>query len=303
MGDRSFSQLLQVVAEISNRAADATGFVPLHALAREVHADVHFRPLLVEGVAAQPKEKDGRWLILIDNETHPISEEVFRQENAARPLGVRLRNTVAHELAHALGPRFEISRASHKSRTDRVENLEKETEQLSPALLIPTKAVEALLDQRTEAFDLEELVAARERFGVSSRVFVKRLELLNQETESRFRYHPRFDNLVIGSGEWLSSTKVELHPLPFRGTRGLIPEFVTQLRTYKKISIGEYFSEPDFYLNGGAQSTVRARLWLGTAAQPKSEEGAVDIFVEAVPRKADSGFLWMARSSELSVSI
>lgn len=300
MSDRAFSQLLQTVSEISDRAADASGFVPLHALAREVQADVKFRPLLVEGVAAQPKEKDGRWLILIDDETHRVTDDMFLREDAARPLGSRLRNTVAHELAHALGPRFEAILTDRKSRSEQVNFLENETEQLSPALLIPLRALEALLNQRTNAFDLGELVAARDRWGVSSRVMVKRLELLNQQVESRFRHHPRLDNLVIGSGEWLSSTKVELHPMPFRGIRGLLPEFVTLLRTHKKFSHGDHITDPEFYLNGGSSPTVRTKLWLGTGAQTRSEERMIEISVEVVPRKADSAFLWIARPSESS---
>lgn len=299
MNDRSLSQLLRQVVQISERAADESGFVPLHALAREIQADVSFRPLLVEGVAAQPKDKDGRWLILIDNETHRVSAEMFQQETAARPLGSRLRNTIAHELAHTLGPRFEAAAGNGKSRKEQVKHLEDDTEDVSPALLIPPRAVEALLSERPTPFSVDELVGARDRMSVSSRVFVKRLELLNQEADNRFRYHPRFDNVVIGSGEWLSSTKVELHPMPFRGVRGIVPEFVTQLRTHKKISLGDYVTDPDFYLCGGSSPTAEMKLWLGTGARPKSEQGAVIVSVEAVPRKAGNGFLWMARVGEV----
>jgi hypothetical protein len=300
MSDRAFSQLLQTVSEISERAADSSGFVPLHALAREVQADVLFRPLLVEGVAAQPKEKNGRWLILIDNETHRVTQETYLQESAMRPLGSRLRNTVAHELAHTLGPRFEVARGDKKARTERVESLEKETEELSPALLIPPRAMAALLNQKSEDLTIEELVSARDRLGVSSRVMIKRLELLNQEAEGRLKFHPRINNVVIGSGEWLSATKAEFHPMPFRGSHGLVPEFVTQLRMFKKISTAEYFTDPDFYLCGGTRPSVDAKLWLGTGAQPRSDESRVQISVEMVSRKADTGFLWMARSCEAS---
>lgn len=296
MSDRAFRQLLQVAAQISDRAADSTGFVPLAALAREMKADVRFRPLLVEGVVAQPKAKDGRWLVLIDNETHRVSEDMFMQESSTRPLGPRVRNTVAHELAHALGPRYEaVIDGTEKSRQELAETLERDTEQLSPALLIPARAIEALVRARDEPFDISELVAARDRLGVSSRVFVMRLELLAQETESRVRHHPRLENVVIGSGEWLGSTRVELHPMPFRGAGGLVPEFVALLRSFKKVNLSDQFADADFYLNGGSNPTSEATLWWGTGGHPQSEKGVIVISVEDVPRKADGSFLWLAR--------
>lgn len=300
MSDRTFRQLLQFASQIAERASDSSGFVPLAALAREIHADVKFRPLLVEGVAAQPKTKDGRWMILIDSETHRVTDEMLALEDVSHPLGVRVRNTVAHELAHALGARCEaILAGKEKSRVEIVAALERETEQLSPALLISPRAMDAIVNASNNALDVDELVTARDRLGVSARVFVKRLELLSHETESAVRYHPRLDNLIIGSGEWVSAARAVLHPKPFRRVQELLPEFVIQLRNNKKVQIEEYFSTPDFYLNGGSSEKSEASLWMGTSAQPQSEKGLVEICVEAVPRKAEASFLWIARQREL----
>ena len=299
MSDRTLKQLLEVAAGISDRAADETDFVALASLAREVQADVKFRPLLVEGVAAQPKSRDGRWLILIDNETHRVSEEMFAQESALRPLGARVRNTVAHELAHALGPRCEaVFGCGEKSRDEIVAALERETEQLSPALLIPRRAMENLVKARREGFDIAELVAARDRLGVSARVFVKRFDLLAQEQDNPFRHHTRLHNVIIGSGEWLGVGRVELHPMPFKGIGGLIPEFVAKLRSHKKISVANYFQSPDFYLNGGSDPLCVETLWLGTAGIPQSEKAEIEISVEVVSRKTGEPFLWMARKRD-----
>lgn len=299
MSDRTFRQLLQVASQIAQRAADATGFVPLAALAREVQADVRFRPLLVEGIAAQPKAKDGRWLILIDRETHPVSEEMLANEDSAHPLGARVRNTVAHELAHALGPRCEtVTDGTERSRREIVAILERDTEQLSPALLIPPSAVETLVNARTEPLDIDELVLARDRLGVSSRVLVKRLELLAHEADSPLRYHPRLDNVIIGSGEWISSSRAELHPMPFRRVAGLLPAFVAQLRNHKKVVTADYFPDAEFFLNGGSSAHSKASVWSGTTAQPESEKHIVSISVEMLPRKAGAGFLWLARRLE-----
>jgi len=296
MSDRTFRQLLQVATQISDRAADASGFVPLRSLAREVQAEVRFRPLLVEGIAAQPKTKDGRWLILIDSETHGVSDEMFAKEDALHPLGPRVRNTVAHELAHALGPRCEaLTDGTEKSRKELVAIIERETEQLSPVLLVPQKSIESLLNTMVDAFDVNELVAARERLGVSSRVFVKRVELLSHDIESSVRHHPRLANIVIGSGEWVNGSNAELHPMPFRGVSGLLPEFVALLRGHKKVVIDDHFPAAEFFLNGGSDATSRASVWFGTTAQPRSEQGVVEITVERTPRKAAVSFLWTAR--------
>lgn len=296
MSDKALKRLLDVAAGLSERAADETGFVALASLARIVQADVRFRPLLVEGIAAQPKSRDGRWLILIDNETHRVTEEMLAQESAAHPLGSRVRNTVAHELAHALGPRYEEAVGkSDRSREEIVAVLEKETEQLSPALLVPRRAVEALLKARREPLDIAELVAARNRWGVSPKVFVKRFDLILQEEESPLRHHPRLDNVIIGAGEWLGVDRVELLPMPFKGHRGLIPEFASFLRSRRKISVAEFFPSPDFYLNGGSDASSTAQVWLGTAGSPRSERASVEIVVETGSRRAGETFLWLAR--------
>jgi hypothetical protein len=297
MSDRALRQLLEVAAGLSDRAADENGFVALNALAREVQADVKFRPLLVEGVAAQPKSKDGRWLVMIDNETHRVTEDMLAKENAAHPLGSRVRNTVAHELAHALGPRYEEAVGqSDRTREEIVAVLEKETEQLSPALLIPRRAMEALLKARREPFDIAELVAARNRWGVSAKVFVKRFELILQEEDSPLRHNARLDNIIIGAGEWLGIDRVELLPVPFKGHRGLIPEFASLLRNRRKIAVAEYFTSQDFYLNGGSDASSVAQAWLGTAGSPQSEQATIEITVETVPRRSGEQFLWIARS-------
>lgn len=299
MSDRTFRKLLQVATQIADCASDSSGFVPLRELAREIHADVRFRPLLVEGIAAQPKSKDGRWLILIDSETHGVSDEMFASEDARNPLSPRVRNTVAHELAHALGPRCEaLTDGSEKSRSELVALIERETERISPALLVPVKTIESLLTLKAGALEVEDLAAMKERLAVSSRVLVMRLELLAQDAESQLRHHPRIENLVIGSGEWLNSRSVELHPMPYRGTGGLLPEFVSLLRDRKKVAIADHFPAPDFFLNGGQESVTRNTVWLGTGVQPRSEKGVVEIKVEIVQRKSAISFLWTARRQD-----
>ncbi len=297
MSKRAFGQLLDQANQIAERVADSTGFVPIAALAREVKADVRFRPLLVEGIAAQPTNKGDRWCVLIDSDTHKISDEQFQKESSANPLSVRLRNTIAHELAHVISPRsVELLQAKDKSRKELVDEIERETEQLSPALLMPRSALQSLIKTRAEQLQLQELTEARERLAVSARVFVKRLELSSLESDNTFCHHPRLTNLVIGSGEWHSASSVDLHPMPFRSVGGLLPEFAVELRKLRKVNPREMFDDPAFYLNGGPKTESTMELWLGTSDQPRAEKAKVILAVEEVPRKAGSTFLWLSRT-------
>lgn len=221
---------------------------------------------------------------------------MFAKEDVLHPLGSRVRNTVAHELAHALGPRCETFAAgTEKSRKELVAIIERETERLSPALLIPPKAIEAMLKMNTGVLDVADLATTRDRLGVSSRVFVKRLELLAQDTESPLRHNTRLENMIMGSGEWINANSAELHPAPFKGPVGLLPEFVALLRINKKVAIADHFPDADFYLNGGSNAQSSGVIWLGTTAQPQSEKGRVEVTVETTQRKAGVSFLWVAR--------
>jgi hypothetical protein len=296
MSDKAFKGLLKVATTLSERAADEGGFVSLTALAREIQADVKFRPLLVEGIAAQPKSKDGRWLILVDSETHPVTEEMLARETSLRPLGARVRNTVAHELAHALGPRFEeMKGGADVSRDEMVDSLERETERLSPALLVPRRGLEKFMDANQGRLQLAELAAERDRLGVSSKVFVNRFELARQEEDSMLRHHRRLADVAIGVGEWMTVDRPEMMGSPFSGFGGMLPEFVALLRSGKKILIRDYFTSADFYLNGGADAESIESLWIGTTKFPQSERASIEIVVEQVPRKSHESFLWLAR--------
>ena len=146
-----------------------------------------------------------------------------------------------------------------------------------------------------EPFDLEELVAARDRWAVSARVFVQRIELYSQDPASQLRHDARLSNLVIGVGEWSGGDRVDLSPMPFRSMGGLIPEFVAQLRNRKKLSIANYLPSTNFYLNGGSDASSSEKVWFGTSGQPQSEQAIVEVSVERVARRSGEAFLWMCR--------
>jgi hypothetical protein len=86
--------------------------------------------------------------------------------------------------------------------------------------------------------------------------------------------------------------------MPFKGHRGLIPEFASLLRNRRKIAVAEYFPSPDFHLNGGSDASSVAQIWLGTAGSPQSERAEVEIVVESGRRRAGESFLWLAREKK-----
>src|SRR5262249_47722226 len=110
MSTTSQSDLRSLAArctELSDEIADADGFVSVRSLTSRFQAELILRPLLVEGMLASrstPSKgvSQHQWAVLIDSETYPeVDEKVIAREGCSAPLPARMRNTIAHELAHS----------------------------------------------------------------------------------------------------------------------------------------------------------------------------------------------------------
>jgi hypothetical protein len=77
MASSDVQRFAALCADFGDRACDAEGFVPLHRLASLLRAEVEFRPMLVEGLVAKPKD-GGLWKVLIDSDTHGVTRPVKR---------------------------------------------------------------------------------------------------------------------------------------------------------------------------------------------------------------------------------
>lgn len=295
MSPSDFKKLVAIASSIADRSS-VNGFVPLSRLADEFRADVKFRPLFVEAMIAEPKDKNGRWLVLVDSETHAITENELKNENESRPLTVRVRNTIAHELAHTLGRRAgEFGFESGLSREELVHELESETERLSPALLIPIKTIETAC-QTTERFCVENLCALRDRLAVSSQVLVARFSLLQAQDGHPLRFNRNLAEIAFGVGTYANSNTPTLEFWPvFSNFTSFAPEFLLQLRAKQPVSVTELFSSPDFYLNRGSEFSVQSEINFGTPAHPTAEKAAVVFSVESIERTAGTPFLWMLK--------
>jgi len=299
MSPQQFKDLLRLASDIAEKSADAEGYVPAHRLAESFQADIEFRPLLVEGVIARPKEAGGKWKVFIDSETHPRTAESLAGETSNNPLPSRLRNTLSHELAHTLAFRFEEFKIEIKgSREEFVEQLEKETENLSPVLLLPYSAIQKLC---AESLSIEKLVAFRKAHAVSNEVLIQRFEMLRRLDNHPLQFAPALTNIAIGTGEWKNSDTPMLSPWPvFSKFSGLIPYLLTQLKNKQTPSLADNFKDAGFMANGGTTFTSRASIDAGTSQNPSGDHMIVEIQIEETGKTAGTKFLWLIKQSTAS---
>jgi hypothetical protein len=312
MASSELKELAKVCTEIARQASDSEGFVPIHRLATAFRAEVEFRPLLVEGVIAAPKSRrDGGvesipWKVLIDSETHRVTPNAFVGENAHAPLSHRLRNTIAHELAHSLsfragefGYRLEKKKGGRETHDEFVARIERETEKLSPLLLIPDLSLETEFSN-TEA-TLQKVCAARERWAVSREVFVSRLNLLFQWPETNpLQYSRGLRNVGLLVGEWIAPDRATLLEWPTFAhfDNGIVPEFLIGLRGRAKPNLTELLPWPNFGLNGGRENEIQGDVTAGTSANPRGEKLAVTISMEGASRERGERFFMLVRASQ-----
>src|SRR5688500_12181998 len=103
-------QLAKKCNHISSELSDESGFVGLKRLVARFDAELLVRPLLVEAMLSSTESasthagtgRRHRWCVLLDKETYDLKSLALSHESSGAPLPPRLRNTVAHELAHSL---------------------------------------------------------------------------------------------------------------------------------------------------------------------------------------------------------
>ncbi len=295
MSPQQFKDLIRLSADIAEKSADAEGFVPIYRLAESFRSEVEFRPLLVEGVIARPKETGGKWKVFIDSETHPRTAESLAGETSTNPLPSRLRNTLAHELAHTMAFRSEEFKIDFKgSREEFVEQLEKETENLSPVLLIPYSGLQNLC---AESLSIEKLVAFRNRHAISNEVLVQRFEMLRRIDNHPLQFNSALTNVAIGTGEWKNSNTPVLSPRPvFSNFSELIPYLLTQLKNKQTPSLADNFKSIDFVVNEEATFTSRALIEAGTSQNPSGDHMMAEIQIERTSTAAGTKFLWLLQT-------
>lgn len=296
MNQKDLKKLVAFGLEISNTAANGSGFVRVGDLIAALNTQIEFRPLLVEGMVAQPKAgANASWKILIDSETHGDLSERLPTESVSSPLENRIRNTIAHELVHVLAFRVaETGLDERLSREALVEAIEDETERLSALLLIAQSALESELARAgDDGLTISTLVEATKRWAVSPPILVRRFELLPFISDYSLRYHPALKNFAVGVAEWMGKDFAEpCSQWLYSNFSDMSPEFVLKLRNRENVSTAEIFTSPDFVLNGGSSVSTEEVVYGGTVANPKSEKMKVRFSVQGVNRVRGARFLW-----------
>jgi len=308
-----FKQLAIRCNRIAAEITDATGFVSVERLVKRFGASLIIRPLLVEAMVAssepptdcQAEGNHHEWCLLLDRETHNVAESEIANERFGSPLSARLRNTVAHELAHTLAfrpkefgveppPNF----SPEKPKKEFVDAIERETERLSPLLLLPDTLLDREFSPDREEISIQELCAIMRNAGVSRSVLLNRLKLLELVDDKRVRSRPCLANVAIGIGEWVSEVEARFKAWPlflnFEG--GKVPGFLFQLQKRIPLPAKSVVSDTQSYLCGGSSEGTDCVLPAGTPRHPTALNLPTRIMAEMVRRKPGSEFLFLVRS-------
>jgi hypothetical protein len=293
-------RLAAMCSDAAEKAADGESFVPVKKLVEFLGAELRAQPLLYEGMVAEPKAKDAKWVILVNSLSSGYEPEKYEHESRTNALPPRVRFTIAHELGHVLQLRLPETplRRVRSKKTKVLAAVEREFEQeadlLSPLLLIPDGGFARLCADGQDQLNLARLVAAKNHWAVSRAVIVNRLGILTRFDPKGFRFKPAMKDIAIGVAVWSAKgmSRVAKWPRPFCNfSQNLVPEFLQIERANEFLN--SVFESPDFFLNGGDRSADEADVFLGTAANPQSEKIRVRLTVEMTRRSVGSRFLYV----------
>lgn len=310
-GDRA--AIRKLCEDLGDRSADDIGFVPVRNLLKAFQAELIVRPMLVEGMLGSIDPEPGsdqrqRWAVLVDSESNEITSEAVESESCDRPMNARVRNTVAHELAHSLAFRYSelglrLSIAQGRKSGDQafVKAIEAETEKASPLLLVPNKALVGLLAGRQAPVDATELVEFARLMGASRDVLISRLAGLPRGGNLNLRERPGLFRLGVGMGAWTNDGQAVLHEWPIfhNFERNLLPSFMALLVAgrRKTIPATEVCNDPEFALIGGSRLTAEWESQTGIEHSPAQESMEVRMTVEKTAPHPGKRFLYAVRGA------
>lgn len=236
----------------------------MRALADGFGVRIEVRPLLVEATLAsstQEADDEPSWVVLIDSDRFAVTRETINQESQNAPLPARLRTTIAHELLHSMsfrkgvnGFELNIPRRKGESKSDYLIRVERETEKLSPLLLIPDQAIVSLAAKAK--LTLEDFLELRKRCVVSREVLINRFSLL--ERGDSLLHRTGLENIAIGVLARRDDKTFHLMPWPlfsnFDGNR--LPWFLSALAKRQPIEASRVVRDPGFVLNGGDEFEI-----------------------------------------------
>ena len=249
---------------IANKTSGPDGFVQMLALADAIGVRIEARPLLVEATLAsstQGANDEPSWTVLIDSDRFAATSEMINQESRNAPLPARLRTTIAHELLHSMsfrkgtnGFELDIPRRKGESKPDHLLRVERETEKLSPLLLIPDQAIRKLAAKAT--LTLADFLELRKRCAVSREVLINRFSLL--ERDDSILHRTGLENIAIGMLARQDDKTFHLTPWPLFSNfeKNRLPWFISALAKRQPIEASRVVRDPGFVLNGGDELEI-----------------------------------------------
>jgi hypothetical protein len=311
LSSSDLANIAEVCNTIGNQATDDAGFVPVRNLLSRFNADIRIRPLLVEGMLASTRRRDGerqdnRWVVLIDSEKYPYTQTDVDNERSSRPLPHRMRNTIAHELVHALafrssefGVRLNAKIDTKQSLREFVDAVEEKTEQLSPLLLWSEKGLGLYLRGRKDTLSLPDLLHVVEHLGISRYVLINRLLLIRPASDSNgFLFAPALRNLAVGIGIWdRNGAALKGWPIFWNFDPGNVPSFLWKLSGRDSVPANELFVDAEFGMLGGTRNSTEFETSAGTKAAPTATKSRIQVTIEEGLRRPAEEFLYVVRGN------
>lgn len=306
LSSQEIRRLAETCVTIADAAAEGDGFVPIRQLLEQFHAQLIIRPLLVEGMLASLQGAAGRatWAVLVDSDQYSITHDDVRAESTRSPLPQRLRNTIAHELAHSLvfrpaefGIELRTMPKSADGAAAHVQDFERETERLSPLLLWPERALVKLVTERSASLSLADLQRERLRLGISRDVLINRFNMMGVGGRLGLGHCSSVRNLGIGVGEWTESGRAVLRswPLFINFDRNIVPRVLLEVSSQDRLPATSVFPEAEFALCGGSLNSCEFAVDAGISSMPAAERMRIECTAEAGSRAVNSRFLFLVR--------
>lgn len=303
-------KLEQLCIEFGDRAADDFGFVPIRALLNGFQAELIVRPLLVEAMlatvdAGEHGARRSRWAVLVDSDMHNLSDESILLEDCKDPLHARARNTIAHELAHSLAFRTSefglqlLVPGTGKAATDFVKAIERETERLSPFLLVTEKAFRLFSAEHPQGLSVEPIAHLRRKLGVSREVLVSRLQMLRSNDPTGLLERKVFRNVALGIAEWSENGAVIKNwPLFMNFDRNVVPDFLLHVRKRERTPASDLDISLLSTLRGGTERTTTFECEARVGGSVKPERMRVVLEVESSRRSGETSFYVVRGTTE-----
>lgn len=293
---------------IADRSAEPDGFVRTQTLLNAFNAELMLRPLLVEAMVTSAKrdlEKniDHRWSVLVDSDIHKISQDDLNSESSKRPLSVRFRNTIAHELVHTIpfnlthfGIELSRQKSSNQSLKALVEDVESDTEKLSPLLLISERSLRNSISRLDTLITVRDVIMLAAQFGVSRPVFINRLLLTRQFGDPLSILElPPLKNMAVGMGAWKSDGTAVFRkwPLFMNFDKAVTPDFLLHMKQQDYLPLNT--------ISPSGVSSVDEKMLGATFNAPtsmsstKSSTMPIHLSIERKKNLRESAFIFVAK--------